>query len=135
MASKLAREVSLSQARDFSDHSSICLLIYATQNGWKLPVMCEELGVKYDWALVDFAKNEQKSEAFLQINPNGRCVYALTCSHHPAASTFVCSRSKGAIAVCLGAMFELGFACRVKIEDDLLNICSPLLQHSSSDRP
>ncbi|CAK9020875.1 unnamed protein product [Durusdinium trenchii] len=26
----------------------------------------------YDWCLVDFEKNEQKSEAFLKINPNGR---------------------------------------------------------------
>ena len=55
-----------------SDHSPICLLIYATQNGWKLPIMCKELGVPYDWALVDFAKNEQKSPEFLKINPNGR---------------------------------------------------------------
>ena len=36
--------------------------------------MCEELGIKYDWALVDFSnlKNEQKSPDFLKINPNGR---------------------------------------------------------------
>ena len=72
MCAALARQVPLSQARQHSDHSSICLLIYATQNGWKLPIMCEELGIKYDWALVDFSKNEQKSPDFLEINPNGR---------------------------------------------------------------
>jgi GST-like protein len=47
-------------------------LIYATQNGWKLPILFEEMGVPYNWALVDFSKSEQKSESFLKINPNGR---------------------------------------------------------------
>ena len=32
----------------------------------------KEIGVPYDWALVDFSKNEQKSADFLKINPNGR---------------------------------------------------------------
>ena len=70
--SKLARQVSFADAWKGSDHSRFCCLIYATQNGWKLPILFEELGEPYDWCLVDFAKNEQKSEAFLKINPNGR---------------------------------------------------------------
>lgn len=37
-----------------------------------MPILFEELGVPYDWALVDFSKNEQKSAEFLKINPNGR---------------------------------------------------------------
>ena len=70
--SSLARQVPLSEAWTRSEHSEVCLLVYATQNGWKLPILFEEMGVKYDWALVDFEKGEQKSAAFLKINPNGR---------------------------------------------------------------
>ena len=70
--SALARQIPFSEARKSSSHSRFCCLIYATQNGWKLPILMEEMGVPYDWALVDFAKNEQKSPEFLAINPNGR---------------------------------------------------------------
>lgn len=70
--SNLARRVALDDAWTPGPHSEVCCLIYATQNGWKLPILFEEMGVPYDWALVDFAKNEQRSERFLAINPNGR---------------------------------------------------------------
>ena len=70
--STLARQVTLDEAWSSSEHSEICCLIYATQNGWKLPILFEEMGVPYDWALVDFEKSEQRSEGFLSINPNGR---------------------------------------------------------------
>ena len=69
--SRLARQVTLDEAWSSSEHSEICCLIYATQNGWKLRPF-EEMGVPYDWALVDFEKSEQRSEGFLSINPNGR---------------------------------------------------------------
>ena len=52
--SSLARQVTLDEAWSSSEHSEICCLIYATQNGWKLPILFEEIGVPYDWALVDF---------------------------------------------------------------------------------
>ena len=70
--STLARRVALEDAWTSSSHSEVCCLIYATQNGWKLPILFEEMGVPYDWALVDFAKGEQRSERFLAINPNAR---------------------------------------------------------------
>ena len=70
--SRLARQVTLDEAWSSSAHSEICCLIYATQNGWKLPILFEEMGVPYDWALVDFEKSEQRSERFLSINPNAR---------------------------------------------------------------
>ena len=70
--SRLARQVTLDEAWSSSEHSEICCLIYAIQNGWKLPILFEEMGVPYDWALVDFEKGEQRSERFLSINPNGR---------------------------------------------------------------
>lgn len=70
--SLLARRIELDEAWAPSSHSPVCCLIYATQNGWKLPILFEEMGVPYDWALVDFEKQEQRSERFLAINPNGR---------------------------------------------------------------
>jgi len=70
--SPLARQINFSDAWKASSHSRFCCLTYATQNGWKMPILFEELGMPYDWALVDFSKNEQKSPEFLKINPNGR---------------------------------------------------------------
>lgn len=70
--SKLARQISFSDAWKPSTHSRFCCVIYATQNGWKLPILMEEMQQPYDWALVDLSKNEQKSPESLQINPNGR---------------------------------------------------------------
>jgi GSH-dependent disulfide-bond oxidoreductase len=69
---KLGRRIDFQEAWKSSDHSPICLLIYATQNGWKIPILCEEMGIPYDWALIDFETNQQKSPEFLKINPNGR---------------------------------------------------------------
>ena len=68
----LSREVALADAASPHPHAEVCCLVYATQNGWKLPILFEEMGVPYDWALVDFDKEEQKSPAFLEVNPNGR---------------------------------------------------------------
>ncbi len=50
----------------------IQLYTAATPNGHKISVLLEELGVDYNVHVIDFDKNEQKSEAFLNINPNGR---------------------------------------------------------------
>jgi len=80
-SSALGRQVPLASAWEPSDHSDVCCLIYATQNGWKLPILFEEMGVPYDWALVDFSKNEQRSEAFLAINPNGRIPALIDRAH------------------------------------------------------
>ena len=41
--SRLARQVTLDEAWSSSAHSEICCLIYATQNGWKLPILFEEI--------------------------------------------------------------------------------------------
>ena len=62
--SRLARQVTLDKVCSSSEHSEICCLIYATQNGWKLPILFEEMGVPYDWALVDFEKSEQRVKVF-----------------------------------------------------------------------
>lgn len=50
----------------------IDLYTAATPNGWKVSVMLEELGLDYTVKAVDLAAGEQKQDAFLAINPNGR---------------------------------------------------------------
>jgi glutathione S-transferase len=50
----------------------IDLYTAATPNGWKASVTLEELALPYETKAVNLAKQEQKEEAFLRINPNGR---------------------------------------------------------------
>lgn len=50
----------------------ITLYTAATPNGWKVSIALEEMGLPYDWKLIDFATNEQKSDWYTAINPNGR---------------------------------------------------------------
>jgi glutathione S-transferase len=50
----------------------IDLYTASTPNGWKASVALEELGLPYTVQAVDLTRGEQKSAAFLQINPNGR---------------------------------------------------------------
>ncbi|MBN3861243.1 glutathione S-transferase [Pseudomonas frederiksbergensis] len=50
----------------------IDLYTAATPNGHKVSIVLEELGLPYTVHALSFDKKEQKSEAFLKINPNGR---------------------------------------------------------------
>lgn len=50
----------------------IDLYTSATPNGWKVSVALEELGLPYTVHPVDLAQGQQKTEAFLELNPNGR---------------------------------------------------------------
>jgi GSH-dependent disulfide-bond oxidoreductase len=43
-----------------------------TPNGWKISIALEEMGLPYDVRVVDFAANEQKSDWYVKLNPNGR---------------------------------------------------------------
>jgi GST-like protein len=43
-----------------------------TPNGWKASIALEELGLAYTVHALDLGKLEQKSDAYLRINPNGR---------------------------------------------------------------
>ena len=43
-----------------------------TPNGVKASIMLEETGLPYEPHLVDFAKDDQKSPAFVSLNPNGK---------------------------------------------------------------
>ncbi|MBK6851345.1 MAG: glutathione S-transferase N-terminal domain-containing protein [Burkholderiales bacterium] len=43
-----------------------------TPNGWKVSVALEELGLPYTVHIIDLSAGEQKTEAYLRLNPNGR---------------------------------------------------------------
>lgn len=50
----------------------IHLYTASTMNGWKPTIFLEEAGEPYDLTFIDFSKNEQKSDGYLNLNPNGR---------------------------------------------------------------
>src|SRR5213080_4951331 len=43
-----------------------------TPNGVKVSIMLEETGLPYEPHLVDFSKDDQKTEEFVSLNPNGK---------------------------------------------------------------
>jgi len=55
-----------------SSDSQIDLYTAGTPNGHKINITFEELGLGYNLHKIDIAKNEQKQDWFLAINPNGR---------------------------------------------------------------
>lgn len=58
--------------RSMSDDRPITLFVYATMNGYKGSICAEELGIDYNYVMVDFEKGEQKSSEFLKLNPKGQ---------------------------------------------------------------
>ena len=54
------------------ENMSYTLYTEATPNPIKIHIALEEIGAKYKSAHVDFSKDDQKSSAFLKLNPNGR---------------------------------------------------------------
>jgi GSH-dependent disulfide-bond oxidoreductase len=51
---------------------SITLYTAPTPNGWKISIALEEMGLPYEVKVIDFATNEQKSDWYVKLNPNGR---------------------------------------------------------------
>ncbi len=51
---------------------SITLYTAPTPNGWKASITLEEMGLPYEVKLIKFSENDQKSDWFTKINPNGR---------------------------------------------------------------
>jgi glutathione S-transferase len=43
-----------------------------TPNGYKASIMLEEIGMPYTVRVVDLARGDQRTRAFLELNPNGR---------------------------------------------------------------
>ncbi|HOZ33458.1 MAG TPA: glutathione S-transferase N-terminal domain-containing protein [Tabrizicola sp.] len=54
------------------DPQAIQLYSLPTPNGVKVSIALEEMGLPYDPHLVDFARNDQTSPAFLSLNPNNK---------------------------------------------------------------
>jgi GSH-dependent disulfide-bond oxidoreductase len=51
---------------------AITLYTAPTPNGWKVSIALEEMALPYELRVIDFATNEQKSEWYVKLNPNGR---------------------------------------------------------------
>ena len=66
------KQVTMSTFPRGKTDAPLTLFIYATMNGYKAPILCEELGIEYNYVTIDFEKGEQKSLEYLAINPNGR---------------------------------------------------------------
>lgn len=50
----------------------IDLYTWGTPNGYKPLIMLEELGEKFELKRIDISKGDQKTDAYLAINPNGK---------------------------------------------------------------
>jgi len=55
-----------------ADHAVIQLYSFPTPNGVKASIALEELGLPYEAHLVNIMSNDQKTPAFLSLNPNGK---------------------------------------------------------------
>ncbi|MEC8100456.1 MAG: glutathione S-transferase family protein [Pseudomonadota bacterium] len=51
---------------------TIDLYTAATPNGYKVSILLEELGLKYNVHKIDLSKGQQREDWFLKMNPNGR---------------------------------------------------------------
>jgi GSH-dependent disulfide-bond oxidoreductase len=98
----------------------ITLYTAATPNGWKASITLEELGLPYELKTISFDENEQKSDWYLKINPNGR-IPALVDDGFPifesgAIMTYLAEKTgklmptdlKGKTKVMQWLMFQMG---------------------------
>ncbi|HEY6823761.1 MAG TPA: glutathione S-transferase N-terminal domain-containing protein [Steroidobacteraceae bacterium] len=51
---------------------AIKLYTAATPNGWKISIALEEMALPYEVRVIDFASEDQKTDWYLKLNPNGR---------------------------------------------------------------
>src|ERR1700678_2897151 len=77
----------------------IQLYALPTPNGVKVSIMLEETGLLYEAHLVSFDSNDQKSPAFLSLNPNGK-IPAILDPHGPGGRPLALFES-GAILIYL----------------------------------
>lgn len=81
----------------------ITLYTQTTPNGRKPLILMEEMGADYHCHFVDLAMGEQKSPAFLKLNPNGK-IPVLVDDAGPSGSEHVVFES-GAILIYLAERF------------------------------
>lgn len=67
---------------------TIELFTAATPNGQKTSIILEELGLDYKTTHIDLSKDEQKSDSFTKINPNGRIPAIIDHSKSPPFPVF-----------------------------------------------
>jgi GST-like protein len=48
------------------------LYVWKTPNGYKVPILLEELGLEYELHPINIGKGEQKTPEYLAMNPNGK---------------------------------------------------------------
>ncbi len=48
------------------------LYVWKTPNGYKVPILLEELGLEYELIPINIAKGEQKTPEYLALNPNNK---------------------------------------------------------------
>lgn len=74
MFSSKSSLANLATMRNYKEAAApITLFVYATMNGYKGPICAEELGIPYNYVLVDFEKGEQRDPHYLKnINPKGQ---------------------------------------------------------------
>jgi GSH-dependent disulfide-bond oxidoreductase len=78
---------------------AIQLYSLPTPNGVKVSIALEEMGLPYDAHLVNFATNDQMSQAFLSLNPNNK-IPAIIDPHGPGDAPLALFES-GAILIYL----------------------------------
>ncbi|KKY36286.1 putative glutathione s-transferase [Diaporthe ampelina] len=67
-----ARLRKIEEHLNMANEADIHLYTTGTPNGIKVSILLEELGLPYQTTAIDLAKNTQKEDWFLEINPNGR---------------------------------------------------------------
>jgi GST-like protein len=70
----------------------ITLFTAATGNGYRASILLEELDLAYRVRLIDFARGEHRSEAFLAVNPRGK-IPVLVDEDGPAGSPITVAES------------------------------------------
>jgi len=64
--------ITLSSEHNPMETNVIEVYAFATPNSVKVPIVLEELGLPYELKAVNVRKGEQKEDAFLSLNPNGK---------------------------------------------------------------
>lgn len=64
--------ITLSNEHDPMETNMVEVYAFATPNSVKVPIALEELGLPYKLKAVNVRKGEQKEEAFVALNPNGK---------------------------------------------------------------
>ena len=66
-------------------YMSITLYTWTTPNGYKVPILLEELGLAYEIVPVNLGAKEQKAPEYLKLNPDGK-IPTLTDQDGPGGS-------------------------------------------------